>query len=74
MLVAALQVIESAGYGRIKPGQGIGAVGALASRGAHVPDSEKGTVDVPEGDRRPGISTGTRVHDSARNGQRQLDH
>lgn len=74
VLVAALYVVASAGYGSTKPGHGIGAVGALASRGVHVLEAEKGAADVPGGHRGPDTSTGTRTRDSARNGQRQPDH
>lgn len=74
MLVASLYVVACAGYGRIKPGQGVGAVGALASRGLHVSEAAEGAADVTRGRKGPGASTGTRTRESARNGQQQPQH
>jgi hypothetical protein len=47
VLVATVCVVTSAGYGRIKPGQGIGAVGALAARGSHVSEAEQSSANAP---------------------------
>jgi hypothetical protein len=48
VLVATICVLTSAGYGRIKPGQGIGAVGALAARGFHVSEAEEISANAPK--------------------------
>jgi hypothetical protein len=48
VLVATVCVVTSAGYGRIRPGQGIGAVGALAARGSHVSETEQGSANAPK--------------------------
>jgi hypothetical protein len=48
VLVATVCVVASAGYGRIKPGQGIGAVGALAARGSHVSEAEQSSANAPK--------------------------
>jgi hypothetical protein len=47
VLVGTVYVVTSAGYGRIKPGQGIGAVGALAARGSHLSEVEQSSANVP---------------------------
>jgi len=39
--------VACVGYGRIKHGQGIGAVGALAYRGSHVSEDGKGSGNAP---------------------------
>jgi hypothetical protein len=61
VLVVTMCVVACAGYGRIKPGQGIGAVGALASRGSHVSAAEQGSGNArksPSGAEKPGQSGG----------------
>jgi hypothetical protein len=47
VLVATVYVVTSAGYGRNKPGQGIGAVGALAAR-SHVSEAEQSSANAPK--------------------------
>lgn len=48
VIVATVCVVTCAGYGRIRPGQGIGAVGALAARGSHAAEEEQSPVNAPK--------------------------
>jgi hypothetical protein len=73
VLMAAVCVVTSAGYGRIRPGQGIGAVGALAARGSHVSEEEHGSANAPklQGHSKFGESHG---HEPANPGHRHSHH
>ena len=67
VLVATMYLSACDGYGRIKPGQGIGAVGVLAFRGSHVSETGQGSGNAPRspsGTGKPGESQG---HTPARN-------
>jgi hypothetical protein len=68
VLVATISVVACVGYGRIKRGQGIGAVGALAYRGSHVSEDGQDTVNAP----RSPSETGERME--IVNGKRKIKH
>jgi hypothetical protein len=74
VLVATLYVAASAGYVRIKPGQGIGAVGALSSRGAHVSEAEGAATNAPVAHRGTGALGEPRGHPPASNTHGHSQH
>jgi hypothetical protein len=46
-IICVVACVEYSRISRIKPGQGIGAVGALAYRGSHVSEDGQGTGNAP---------------------------